>query len=113
MFVFGKRQEKEKQWVEFEEEFAPYVKDIFRVALFLTRNPTDADDLVQDTILQALKYFYSYKKGTNIKAWVMTIMYRLHSKKLSKQRQSPDISRDRRCNFKYNCLYSAYFTNNF
>lgn len=89
MFGFGKPQEQEKKWAEFEGEFAPYVKDIFRVALFLTKNHSNAEDLVQDTIVQALKSFHTYERGTNIKAWMMTIMYRQNSKQKFKGRQSP------------------------
>lgn len=91
MFGFGNRQEEEKKWNEFEGEFAPYVKDIYRVALFLTKNQIEAEDLVQDTLFQSLKSFHTYEKGTNIKAWMMTIMYRQHNRKVKKLRESPEI----------------------
>ena len=91
MFGFGKRQEQEKKWAEFEVEFAPCVRDIYRVALFLTKNHAEGEDLVQDTIIQAFTSFHRYEKGTNIKAWMTTIMYRHHARKRLKIRQLPVI----------------------
>lgn len=91
MFGFGNRQEQERKWSEFEGEFAPYVKDIYRVALFLTKNHAEAEDLAQDTTVEALKYFHTYEKGTNIRAWMITIMYRQHFKRRIKSRKLPVV----------------------
>jgi RNA polymerase sigma factor (sigma-70 family) len=43
-------------------------------AFSFTRNTDDAEDLYQDTILKAINYFHHFKKGTNVKAWLFTIM---------------------------------------
>jgi RNA polymerase sigma-70 factor (ECF subfamily) len=47
---------------------------LYRVALRLTRNPTDADDLVQDAVLKAYRGFDTYTPGTNAKGWLLTIL---------------------------------------
>ena len=91
MFGFGNWREQRQKWSEFEGEFAPYVKDIYRVALFLTKNHGEAEDLAQDTIVQALLYFHTYEKGTNIRAWMITIMYRQHAKQRIKSRKLPVV----------------------
>jgi RNA polymerase sigma-70 factor (ECF subfamily) len=70
---------------DFEEEAMPFTQDLFRVAMFLKRNKDLAEDLVQETMMQAFKSFHRYKLGTNCKAWLTTIMYNTHYKQLKKQ----------------------------
>ena len=79
------KSEKERLWQDFENEAMPYSADLFRVAMFLKRNRDVAEDLVQETMMQALKSFHRYEKGTNCKAWLTTIMYHTHYKQLRKQ----------------------------
>ena len=86
--MFGllkKKTEEEHLWEDFEQEAMPHSQDLFRVAMFLKRNRDAAEDLVQETMMQALKSFHRYKKGTNCKAWMTTIMYHTHYKQLRKQ----------------------------
>jgi RNA polymerase sigma-70 factor (ECF subfamily) len=45
-----------------------------RTAMRLTRNPSDADDLVQDAVVKAYRFFDSYEQGTNIRAWLLKIL---------------------------------------
>ena len=86
MFKLIKRKsDKERLWQDFENEAMPYSADLFRVAMFLKRNRDVAEDLVQETMMQALKSFHRYEKGTNCKAWLTTIMYHTHYKQLRKQ----------------------------
>jgi RNA polymerase sigma-70 factor, ECF subfamily len=80
MFGFGRKQ----NWEDFEREAMPYMKDVYRVAYWLTRNQTEAEDLTQETLSQALKSFHNYEIGTNCKAWMMTIMYHTNSRRLRK-----------------------------
>ncbi len=77
--------EKERLWQDFESEAMPYSTDLFRVAMFIKRSRDAAEDLVQETLMQALKSFHRYEKGTNCKAWLTTIMYHTHYKQLRKQ----------------------------
>ena len=86
--MFGllkKKTEEERLWEDFELEAMPHNADLFRVAMFLKRNRDSAEDLVQETMMQALKSFHRFKKGTNCKAWMTTIMYHTHYKQLRKQ----------------------------
>ena len=86
--MFGllrKKTEEEKLWEDFEKEAMPFSQDLFRVAMFLKRNVDRAEDLVQETMMQALKSFHRYERGTNCKAWLTTIMYHTHYKQLRKQ----------------------------
>lgn len=72
------------KWQNFQSEAMPSVPELNRVALWLTKNKSDAEDLVQETLLQALKSFHQYRLGTNCRAWLTTIMYNLNAKRLQK-----------------------------
>jgi RNA polymerase sigma-70 factor (ECF subfamily) len=74
--------EGEDQWTAFEGEAIPSLDYLFRLAMWLTCNHTEAEDIVQETFTQALKSFHSYEQGTNCRAWLVTIMYHLNSKRL-------------------------------
>ncbi|MCB1022804.1 MAG: sigma-70 family RNA polymerase sigma factor [Acidobacteria bacterium] len=69
----------------FEQEAMPFSADLFRVAMFLKRDKDTAEDLLQETLMQALKSFHRYTMGTNCKAWLTTIMYNTHYKQIRKQ----------------------------
>ena len=79
------KSEKERLWQNFEQEAMPFSGDLFRVAMYLKRSRETAEDLVQETMMQALKSFHRYEPGTNCKAWLTTIMYHTHYKQLRKQ----------------------------
>ncbi len=79
MFGFGR--EREKEWAAFEAEALPLMPDVFRVANYLTRDVTEAEDLTQETFAEALKSFHRYKPETNCRAWLVTILYHLNSKR--------------------------------
>src|SRR5205085_7763048 len=54
-----------------------YLGTLNRAALRRTRDPAQAEDLVQDTYVRALRYQHSYQTGTNMKAWLFAIMRNL------------------------------------
>jgi len=58
----------------FEREALVHLDVLYRVALRLTGNPSDADDLVQETMLKAYRAWEQYEQGTNAKAWLLTIL---------------------------------------
>src|ERR1700721_4181952 len=58
----------------FEDLALPLFPSLYNVAFWLTRNSTDAEDLVQETSLKALRGFESFEPGTNFKAWVFRIL---------------------------------------
>ena len=58
----------------FEAEALPLLDQMYGAALRMTRNPADAQDLVQDVYMKAYQAFGSYKPGTNLKAWMYRIL---------------------------------------
>lgn len=68
-------------WERFESEAMPHVASLFRIARWLTRNQTDAEDLLQETLMEALRSFHRFTQGTNCRAWLVSIMYHHQSKK--------------------------------
>ena len=58
----------------FERDVVPLLPNLYAAALRMTRNPTDAEDLVQDTYLRAFRGFSGFKEGTNLKAWLYRIL---------------------------------------
>jgi RNA polymerase sigma-70 factor (ECF subfamily) len=69
------RGNKEDRWRDFEQEAMPCSGDLFRVAMWLTRDRTEAEDLVQETMFQAMRSFHRYQMGTNCKAWLIKILF--------------------------------------
>ena len=59
----------------FEAEAMQHIDDIYRTAVRLTMNQTEADDLVQETFMQAWKSFDHYEIGTNCRAWLYKILF--------------------------------------
>jgi len=58
-----------------QREALGWIDGLYGAALRLTRNPADAEDLVQDTYLKAFKSSDSFKPGTNLRAWLFTILH--------------------------------------
>jgi RNA polymerase sigma factor (sigma-70 family) len=63
----------------FEGEVLPHADRLFRLAMWFVRNRADAEDVVQDTMMQALKSFHRFQPGTNCRAWLTTILQRIVS----------------------------------
>lgn len=59
----------------FSEEALSYIDALYGTALRLTRRPQDAEDLVQDTYLKAFRAAGQFQRGTNLKAWLFTILH--------------------------------------
>lgn len=78
---------------DFNEEIIPHLDALYNFGLRLTSDPNDAEDLVQDTIVKAYRFFSSYEKGTNAKAWLFRILknsYINNYRKKSKKPQEVD-----------------------
>src|SRR6185295_19159273 len=58
----------------FEREALPHLDTVYRVALRFTGEPARAQDLVQDTMLKAFRSWHRYQPGTNVRAWLLTIL---------------------------------------
>src|SRR4026209_1815649 len=59
----------------FAREALSYIDSLYGTALRLTRRPADAEDLVQDTYLKAFRASAQFERGTNLKAWLFTILH--------------------------------------
>jgi len=60
---------------QFEASALQHLDALYANALHLTRSAADADDLVQDTVLKAFRFFDRFEQGTNLKAWLFRIQY--------------------------------------
>jgi RNA polymerase sigma-70 factor (ECF subfamily) len=59
----------------FEDEALPHLDSLYTMALRLARNPDDANDLLQETVLRAYRFFHQFETGTNCRAWMLTILF--------------------------------------
>src|ERR1700752_4811164 len=59
----------------FADQALSYIDALYGTALRLTRRPQDAEDLVQDTYLKAFRASAQFERGTNLKAWLFTILH--------------------------------------
>ena len=73
----------------FEADALPYLDQLYRTALRMTRNPTDAEDLVQETFVRAFSAFRSYRQGTNLRAWLFRILRNTYINSYRKAQRTP------------------------
>lgn len=73
----------------FEEQALPLLDQLYGGAMRLTRNPQDAEDLIQETYLKAFSNFDSFKQGTNLKAWLYRIMTNAYINSYRKAKRRP------------------------
>jgi RNA polymerase sigma-70 factor (ECF subfamily) len=71
----GKSETSEAARAMFEREVLPHLDSVYSMALRLARNPDDANDLLQETVLRAFRFFHQFTPGTNCRAWVLTILF--------------------------------------
>src|SRR3984885_6228315 len=64
----------EERGERFEQEVLPYLDQLYSAGLRMTRNPADAEDLVQETFAKAYASFHQFQQGTNLKAWLFRIL---------------------------------------
>jgi len=77
--------EPDRRWLAFETEAMPHFDRLFRHAMWLAGNRAEAEDLVQETLVQALQSFHRFTVGTNCRAWLVTIRQHVRSNRLRKQ----------------------------
>jgi RNA polymerase sigma-70 factor (ECF subfamily) len=73
-----------RRWLAFEAEAMPHVDRLFRHAMWLSRNRAEAEDLVQETLVQALQSFHRFTPGTNCRAWLTTILQHVRANRQRK-----------------------------
>jgi RNA polymerase sigma-70 factor (ECF subfamily) len=74
----------------FAELAMPYMSALYSAALRMTRNPSDAEDLVQETYLRAYRGFGGFKEGTNLKAWLYKILTNTYINSYRAKKRRPE-----------------------
>lgn len=77
-----------RNW-DFETGELPYRDQLFKTGLRLTRNPEDAEDLLQETYLKAFRHYASFQPGTNLKAWLFKILKNTFINDYRRRKQAP------------------------
>jgi RNA polymerase sigma-70 factor (ECF subfamily) len=73
----------------FRDEAIPLLDSLYSAALRMTRNPADAEDLIQETMLRAYRAFERFEPGTNIRAWLFRIMTNAYINTYRKRQREP------------------------
>ncbi|MEO6944259.1 MAG: sigma-70 family RNA polymerase sigma factor [Lacisediminihabitans sp.] len=73
----------------FEEQAIPFMDQLYAAAMRMTRNPSDAADLVQDTFVKAFAAFGQFQQGTNLKAWLYRILTNTFINSYRKNQRNP------------------------
>jgi len=73
----------------FQEDALPLLDSLYGAALRMTRNPQDAEDLVQETMLRAYRAFDRFEAGTNLKAWLFRILTNAYINTYRKRQREP------------------------
>nr|WP_255495535.1 sigma-70 family RNA polymerase sigma factor [Nocardia sp. GTS18] len=73
----------------FERDALPMLDQLYGAALRMTRNPADAEDLVQETYVKAFQGFKSFKEGTNLRAWLYRILTNTYINSYRKKQRQP------------------------
>ncbi|MGL4304814.1 MAG: sigma-70 family RNA polymerase sigma factor [Mycobacteriaceae bacterium] len=73
----------------FERDALPMIDQLYGAALRMTRNPADAEDLVQETFIKAFTAFRSFQEGTNLKAWLYRILTNTYINGYRKKQRQP------------------------
>ena len=78
-------------WDAFEAEAMPHVDRLFRLAMWWERDRGEAEDLVQETLVQALQSFHRFTLGTNCRAWLITILQHVRSNRRRAKARQPTV----------------------
>ena len=74
---------------QFEEQALPFMDQLYGAAMRMTRNPSDAADLVQETFVKAFASWASFTQGTNLKAWLYRILTNTYINTYRKKQREP------------------------
>ncbi|KRF30347.1 sigma-70 family RNA polymerase sigma factor [Nocardioides sp. Soil805] len=78
--------------LRFERDALPLLDQLYGAAMRMTRNPADAEDLVQETFAKAYSAFHQFKPGTNLKAWLYRILTNTYINTYRKKQREPQQS---------------------
>src|SRR4051812_36861072 len=76
----------------FEADALAYIDQLYAAALRMTRNPADAEDVVQETYAKAYASFHQFTPGTNLKAWLYRILTNPYINTYRKRQREPQLS---------------------
>jgi RNA polymerase sigma-70 factor (ECF subfamily) len=82
----------EQRRSRFERDALPFLDQLYSAALRMTRNPADAEDLVQETFVKAFAAFHQFQEGTNLKAWLYRILTNTFINTYRKKQRQPQQS---------------------
>ena len=82
----------EERSARFERDAMPFLDQLYSAAMRMTRNPQDAEDLVQETFAKAFAAFHQFKPGTNLKAWLYRILTNTFINTYRKKQREPQQS---------------------
>lgn len=82
----------EQRTERFERDALPFLDQLYSAALRMTRNASDAEDLVQETFAKAYSSFHQFKEGTNLKAWLYRILTNTFINSYRKKQREPQQS---------------------
>jgi RNA polymerase sigma-70 factor (ECF subfamily) len=82
----------EQRQERFQRDVLPFLDQLYSAALRMTRNPADAEDLVQETFAKAFASFHQFKEGTNLKAWLYRILTNTFINSYRKKQRQPQQS---------------------
>ena len=78
-----------EQQDRFERDALPFLDQLYAAAMRMTRNPSDAEDLVQETYLKAYAAFHQFEQGTNLKAWLYRILTNTYINSYRRRQRQP------------------------
>jgi RNA polymerase sigma-70 factor (ECF subfamily) len=81
----------ERRDAEFARDALPWIDDVYRFALSLTRDESDADDVVQETYLRAYRSWHTFIPGTDCRRWLFTICRNVFLRSRERQRPTVDL----------------------
>ena len=76
---------------EFKDLALPHLDALYRSALRMTRNDSDAEDLVQDALLRAFRFFHQFQPGTNFRAWLFKILTNTFINQYRRRSREPEV----------------------
>jgi RNA polymerase sigma-70 factor (ECF subfamily) len=79
----------EQRRARFERDALPFLDQLYAAAMRMTRNPSDAEDLVQETYVKAFAAFHQFQEGTNLKAWLYRILTNTFINSYRKRQRQP------------------------
>ncbi len=90
--VLAREETAEQRNERFERDALPFLDQLYAAALRMTRNPADAEDLVQETFVKAYAAFHQFEDGTNLKAWLYRILTNTFINNYRKKQRQPQQS---------------------